>query len=686
MQQDFSQNFHVNDLDKLTRRGSITYASAYDQANAGNVTNGSYFTEAWCKGLQMEALPTGTDNPNDYADQLGGGAESINLLVSLSEAQLYAQQIIEKHINDFVITSPINSSQINQNRSNDPNYLGKPTFLIRDGDQQTPAEYKHESPDIYINVIDNDLYNVGDNTVYISIKNNGTHPVRTFWIGTKHFGSGLGSSDAWNIENPSVPASLPAVLKAGDGFLLDYELNYDPLGATHRCILARASLEEIVQTSLDQYSDWAYTINDFEAQRNIDPVPAPPPVEPPPAPDEANDPPQDPPPEPEPEPEPDPDPDTEEPDQSGGGSKSVRNIRGLKEHIYHIKNPFKEKRKFLLVFPDFYDKYRELFDIKWFELVDEKREELLPLRILDKPSKHIPLDIEPGENKKILFYLAMKPKVRFEETIKLPFEILVEKPQTLLYNLRLPVAKKFWSTHVSISGLTVAIKQAAGTIRASVWNKDRRPLPGALLFIKTVNGRQAAVLRTGKSGTIILRNINPDVYKISVETDRWHSVPKFINLREKDDLKIDFFEKEGLRGKKVKVILDRIKILDDKDPLIFGKGEIKFTSLVMPDQDESRKQVVNLPEKGVYRVSDKSGKNEIDLGVTIFDGYALDNLVIGIAGKEVDWFGRDDKFRRYFRSFIGNPTKWYGKYQPGDEYRDKENVGDWQLWYRIVRE
>ena len=48
-------------------------------------------------------------------------------------------------------------------------------------------------------------------------------------------------------------------------------------------------------------------------------------------------------------------------------------------------------------------------------------------------------------------------------------------------------------------------------------------------------------------------------------------------------------------------------------------------------------------------------------------------------------FDPDDELNRYHREFCGDPETWYGQYSPSDEYLDKEDVGDWALWYRIVR-
>jgi M6 family metalloprotease-like protein len=139
-------------------------------------------------------------------------------------------------------------------------------------------------------------------------------------------------------------------------------------------------------------------------------------------------------------------------------------------------------------------------------------------------------------------------------------------------------------------------------------------------------------------------------------------------------------------GKRVRVILDKIQILNDHDPCIKGKGELTFTAVVVPDNDPSRKQVTRLPSEGVFKVSDKPGENSLLIGITLFDGLVKDRAIaISISGKEIDLFDPDDELNRYHREFSGDPETWYGQYFPTDEYLDKEDVGDWALWFRIVR-
>ena len=84
-------------------------------------------------------------------------------------------------------------------------------------------------------------------------------------------------------------------------------------------------------------------------------------------------------------------------------------------------------------------------------------------------------------------------------------------------------------------------------------------------------------------------------------------------------------------------------------------------------------------------LSDKPGENELGLEVTIFDGLVKNRVLsITISGKELDTFDPDDVLNRYHRIFSGSPETWYGQYYPTNEYLDREDVGDWALWYRIA--
>lgn len=134
----------------------------------------------------------------------------------------------------------------------------------------------------------------------------------------------------------------------------------------------------------------------------------------------------------------------------------------------------------------------------------------------------------------------------------------------------------------------------------------------------------------------------------------------------------------------VRVFLEKIRVLDDRDPLWCGQGEIRFLCRVTPGKDPGRTQSMRLPTTGVYQM--EPGEQVIER--YIFDGdlNPSDPLEIEICGVEEDWLSPDDPLTRYRRSFTGNPKSWVKSYGPGDEIGDAEALADWELWYRIEAE
>ncbi|MBN2194875.1 MAG: hypothetical protein JW751_18810 [Polyangiaceae bacterium] len=137
------------------------------------------------------------------------------------------------------------------------------------------------------------------------------------------------------------------------------------------------------------------------------------------------------------------------------------------------------------------------------------------------------------------------------------------------------------------------------------------------------------------------------------------------------------------RVRKVSVRLDKIQVLDDKDPLLFGPGELVFFTHVAPNGSPSRTVGKRLPAQGHFSVS--SGQC-IEIGEVIYRGFveAGASLVIGVAGKELDWprcFALDDELTRYVRCLrLPEVTR---QMTPGDETNDPEALRDWKLWYTV---
>ena len=401
-------------------------------------------------------------------------------------------------------------------------FAGYSYFEIHDG---TPSWW--ESDDIYINTYNNDLYTVGSlNTIYINIHTVGTHPIKDFWIGVKLFWSGLGPAETMKIDHLVAGSTLPAVLKGGESYLYHYDVTFTT--STHRCIVARVKFSEILDTQIDDYSEWSIEAFADEAQRNIDPAPVPPP---PPAP-------APPPPDPGDGQDPDPDPQPNDDDQNNTGDRSLRNIRGVKEHIYSILNTYRDTRRFRIAFNKKYQENTKNVRLLFFRMNERK---LVPLKIVTKPYPHIPLELESGAKADILYYFALGKEALPGKELKLPIEILVEVKGKRPERTRESQFMKTDNAFVPAGGVTVKIYAKAFSINGRVVDRKGRPVPGATIFIRTVNGRQAAVLKTDKKGAYHMPGINPDAYRMHAETKNWSSRNRIVNLFSRN-LIIDFVE------------------------------------------------------------------------------------------------------------------------------------------------
>lgn len=138
---------------------------------------------------------------------------------------------------------------------------------------------------------------------------------------------------------------------------------------------------------------------------------------------------------------------------------------------------------------------------------------------------------------------------------------------------------------------------------------------------------------------------------------------------------------------RIRVILEKVQILNDHDPWIKGAGEFHFTACVSFNNDPCRCHWSRVPQTGHHHISDWPGRNEKELNVCVFDGYVAekDNMSISLLPIEEDWLDPDDELSLYRRQFNGPPETWVGNFGPGDEpdNSDAEKLSDWMLWYRI---
>lgn len=139
------------------------------------------------------------------------------------------------------------------------------------------------------------------------------------------------------------------------------------------------------------------------------------------------------------------------------------------------------------------------------------------------------------------------------------------------------------------------------------------------------------------------------------------------------------------KGQKIRVTLRQVQILDRKEPFFKRFGEIRFRARVSTRDNGGQTVETFIPEEGVYRITDQPGHNILPMNIPIFEGFVEDHLEVELTAVERDTLSRDDKFNEYRRVHTGPPETWIGRFGPGDEEVEPEDVGDWRVWYRIEK-
>lgn len=138
---------------------------------------------------------------------------------------------------------------------------------------------------------------------------------------------------------------------------------------------------------------------------------------------------------------------------------------------------------------------------------------------------------------------------------------------------------------------------------------------------------------------------------------------------------------------RIRVILEKVRILDDNDPCLKGEGEFNFNACTAFNHENCRRYYRRLPHDGFYKIGDHPRRNEQVINACIFDGFVAeeDTMTISLLPIEQDLIDPDDVLSRYRRIFNGPPETWVGDYVPNDESEsDPETLGEWLVWYRVV--
>ena len=136
-------------------------------------------------------------------------------------------------------------------------------------------------------------------------------------------------------------------------------------------------------------------------------------------------------------------------------------------------------------------------------------------------------------------------------------------------------------------------------------------------------------------------------------------------------------------GRKVRVILEKIQITDDREPFFKKQGEFRFVARAWtPDNGGILKETV-LPASGHFSLGGRRGSREVTPNVVLFEDWAEQKLAIEIAGVELDTFDRDDRLDPFKEIFRGDPASWFGSYAPNGGAIDPLDLDGWKLWFRI---
>lgn len=139
----------------------------------------------------------------------------------------------------------------------------------------------------------------------------------------------------------------------------------------------------------------------------------------------------------------------------------------------------------------------------------------------------------------------------------------------------------------------------------------------------------------------------------------------------------------GSKFKSIKVVLQRIQILDDKDGCLAGKGELAFDTLVAPNENPNRAVRRRFPEEGTYKLRDG---DVLELNEVIYEGKVEpeSRLSVSIGGRDFDFLlflTREEPLSRYHRSVALKTGRQ--AFTPDDEPNDPESLADWKVWYTV---
>jgi hypothetical protein len=213
-----------------------------------------------------------------------------------------------------------------------------------------------------------------------------------------------------------------------------------------------------------------------------------------------------------------------------------------------------------------------------------------------------------------------------------------------------------------------------------------------VLQVRPATGATVGAFRLAIPVGKAMQLYEPETRLLEVFTERWAVTPPDSRWYPILTRQVDYFRDrvraltteavEDCRGDheapRVRVMLDRIKVLDTHGPLVHGADRLSLTARVTSTGDGGMVSEIRLPAVGEIPVPEQPGGTVIYLDTEIFRGPVGDELTVEIWGTD-----EQDMPHCHYRRTTPGASALSSQFRPGDEPRDPENVGDWQLWYHL---
>ena len=121
----------------------------------------------------------------------------------------------------------------------------------------------------------------------------------------------------------------------------------------------------------------------------------------------------------------------------------------------------------------------------------------------------------------------------------------------------------------------------------------------------------------------------------------------------------------------MRVTLRWIEIVNTGEPVWKDRGQFLFVARISADTVTEQR----FPDSGSYEITDQPPWNRVVLNRCIYEGNAVDRLLVELKGEVSDLPAAADPLEDYRREFTGAPVEWIGSYE--------ESMRNWRVCYTI---